>query len=396
MIKKIVDLDLAGKRVLLRVDLNVPVFEGEILDYTRIDKIVPTIEYLINAGAKIILASHFGRPKGKVEEKYSLQFLRAVLEEKFKKPIIFCPDILNVEALKVSSELKEGEILLLENLRFYSGEEANSIEFAKILASFAEFYINDAFSCSHRSHASIAKITELLPCAAGLLLDEEISNLTGYLKNALNPVIAIIGGSKVSSKLSLLKTLVNKVDYLAIGGAMANTFLYAKGYNIGKSFYEPDLIDVVKDILANNSDCKIILPSDVIVANEISNSAKAIKKELSELLNDDIILDIGNNSVLQIINLINLCKTVVCNGPLGMCEYEQFSFATTNIAKEIAKLTLEKKIVSVAGGGDIISVLNKNNLAKNFSYISTGGGAFLEWLEGRELPGIALLSKNLY
>jgi len=289
----------------------------------------------------------------------------------------------------MAENLKAGQILLLENLRFYSGETKNDSEFAKQLASLADFYVNDAFSCSHRAHASIVKIAEFLPSAAGLLLAQEIENLTRYLANPVKPMMAIIGGSKVSTKLDLLEQLANKVDYLVIGGAMANTFFKSQGYEIGASFYEPELLDKAKEILGLN--CKIILPKDIVVANKIAEDVETQIVDINKVPQDKMILDIGPASVMQINEILSFCGSVILNGPVGVFEYSPFAKGTIAIAKEVARLTQAKKLISIAGGGDIVAALSQVGLFEQFTYISTAGGAFLEWLEGKQLPGLRVL-----
>ncbi len=383
-----------NKAVLLRVDLNVPVSEGAILDDTRIDKIIPTILYLLKANAKIIITSHFGRPKDKFDNQYSIEFLSKELSKKLALEVLFCPEAIGFKAEQMAAALQAKQILLLENLRFYPGEENNDPEFAKNLAKLADFYINDAFSCSHRAHASIVSIAKILPNAAGLLLAHEIKSLEQYLSKPNKPMMAIIGGSKVSTKLDLLNNLINKVDYLVIGGAMANTFLKSQGYEIGKSLYEPDLLDTAKSILdkALASNCQIILPQDVVVAKRISEYAANLIVNIADIPLDQMILDIGPATATQVNQLLQNCKQVICNGPLGVFEYFPFSIGTTHIAREIAKLSNSKKLISIAGGGDMVAALTRSGLFDQFTYISTAGGAFLEWLEGKDLPGIKVLS----
>ena len=376
--------DYNNKRVFLRVDLNVPVSNGRILDDTRINKIIPTIKYLLDRNAKVIIASHFGRPKGEFDSKYSLEFISAELSRKIGKPVAFIKSI--------SESFPSAEIVLLENLRFYPGEAKNDAEFASQLASLADFYINDAFSCCHRAHASIVKIAEILPSAAGLLLQREIENLTAYLSSPQKPIMAIIGGSKVSTKLELLYSLIKQVDYLVIGGAMANTFLKCQNIAIGKSLYEEDLLNKASDILANAGSCKIILPQDVVVATEIAENASNCIVDIKNIPQDHLILDIGPATCGQINQILHSCKTVILNGPVGVFEYFPFSVGTVSIAREVAKLTKANQLISIAGGGDIVAALSKAGLFEQFSYISTAGGAFLEWLEGKSLPGLEALN----
>lgn len=390
--RKIDQYNYNNKRVLLRVDLNVPISNGKILDDTRINKIISTIKYLADQNAKIILVSHFGRPKSASDAQYSLKFLVEALEKKLGQSVLFSPEIIGKNTEDMSHKLKPKQILLLENIRFHAGETKNDPEFAAQLAKLADFYINDAFSCSHRAHASIAKIAEILPSCAGLLLAEEVGNLTNYLTNPQKPMMAIIGGSKVSTKLDLLNNLIHQVDYLVIGGAMANTFLKAQNHEIGTSFYEKELLETARNILSIKSKCQIILPQDVVVANEIASGIDNKIVDIKNIPKDQMILDVGPESTTHINQILKKCKTVICNGPLGVFEHFPFSVGTTCIAREIAKLTRNKKLLSVAGGGDIVAALSASGLFKEFSYISTAGGAFLEWLEGKKLPGIETLS----
>lgn len=391
-LRKITQFDYNNKKVLLRVDLNVPVVEGRILDETRINKIIPTIKYLLKQNAKIILISHFGRPKSEKDIQYSLNFLTSVLSDKLGQEIFFCQDIVGDNAEKLANNLKSKEIMLLENIRFAEGETKNDLEFAKELTKLGEFYINDAFSCSHRAHASIVGIAELLPSCAGLLLEEEITQLAKYLLPTLESTIAIVGGSKISTKIDLLNNLITKVDYLIIGGAMANTFLKAKNYEIGNSLYEEDYINVAKAILNSSGKCQIILPQDVVVADEIAINAPNHIVEASKIPKNKIVLDVGPSTCTHINQILSKCKTVICNGPLGVFEYFPFSVGTISIAREIAKLTDEKKLISIAGGGDIVAAVSAAGLFDQFTYISTAGGAFLEWLEGKTLPGLKVLT----
>lgn len=368
--------DYRNKRVLLRVDLNVPVSDGKILDDTRINKVLPTINYLLDKQAQIIIITHFGRPKSGYEDKYSVKFLTEELSKKL--------------GIEVSFNQPMEKITLLENIRFNPGETKNDLEFAQNLAKLADYYVNDAFSCCHRAHASITKITEFLPSAAGLLLQEEISNLNNYLNPIKSPAMAIIGGSKVSTKLSLLQNLVKKVDYLVIGGAMANTFLAAQNYDVGNSLVEVELIDTAREILGSKN-CQIILPQDVVIAKEIKENAEHHVVDISNILKGYMILDIGGKSIAKISELLKKCQTVIMNGPLGVFEYFPFSLGTTSVAKTIAELTQKGSLTSIAGGGDIVAALSQADLFDQFTYISTAGGAFLEWLEGKSLPGIKVL-----
>ena len=393
MMRNLNQYNYDSKRVLLRLDLNVPVFEGKILDDTRIIKIIPTIKYLLKTNAKIIIASHFGRPKGEFDSKFSLEFLAKELSKYLEQEILFCPQAIGEEAAAMVARLQPKEILLLENLRFYPGETKNDPVFAQQLANLADFYVNDAFSCSHRAHASIVKIAEILPSVAGLLLFNEIEALSKYLTAPAKPMMAIVGGSKVSTKLDLLFSLMEKVDYLCIGGAMANTFLKAKGYDIGKSFYEPDLIAIAQEIMDKAGKCQIILPQDVVVAEKIADDSVASIVDIAQVPENEMILDIGLQTINHINDILSNCKTLVWNGPLGVCEYAAFAKGTNNIAHQAAQLTKDHKLISIAGGGDIVAALSKAELFDQFTYISTAGGAFLEWLEGKELPGIMVLGE---
>ena len=388
--KYLKDLDIKNKRVFLRADLNVPLKDGKILDFTRIEKVIPTINYILSKKAKLIIASHFGRPKNGYEEKYSLKFLRLELENLLGQNVLFT-DVANV--LKVPNS--PSRIILLENIRFYPGEVANDENFARQLANMADVYVNDAFACCHRAHASIDRITSFLPSAAGFLMQEELENLNFYLESPKAPVIAIIGGSKVSTKLDLILNLVNKVDQLIIGGAMANTFLKALGKDIASSFFEPELVAKAKEILDSHSS-KILLPHDYVVATEISKDAQTRIVTRDEPLNkNEMILDIGPETIELIEKTIEKAATIIMNGPVGVFEYPPFKKGTLAIAIKVAELTQTKNITSIAGGGDIVAAINQANLFNQFSYISTAGGAFLEWLEGKTLPGIKALGNGL-
>ncbi len=389
--RKIDQYNYHNKRVFLRLDMNIPVSDGKILDDTRIRKVIPTIEFLLKQNAKIIIASHFGRPKADFEARYSLEFLANELSEILGQEVLFSPEAIGEKAEKLANSLQTKQIMLLENLRFYSGETKNDLEFATSLARLADFYINDAFSCCHRAHASIVKIAEILPSAAGLLLFQEIDNLTKYLLPAKKPIMAIIGGSKVSTKLDLLYNLINKVDYLVIAGAMANTFLKAKGIEIGASLYEEELLGTAKEILSRAGSCQIILPKDVVVAKAIADNVDHLTLDVSMVPQGQMILDIGPNTSTKINQLLKLCKTVIMNGPLGVFECFPFAAGTIAVANEIAKLTDSKNLISIAGGGDIVAALAQAKLFDRFTYISTAGGAFLEWLEGKKLPGLSVL-----
>lgn len=391
--KNINEYNYSNKRVLLRLDLNVPVTNNIILDYSRIDRIIPSIQYLLKQKAKIVIISHFGRPKSGFESKYSIEFLAKELSSKLAVPVSFCKETIGKETENLTNNMLPGEVLLLENLRFHPEEIRNDAAFASSLAKLADFYINDAFSCCHRAHSSIAKITEFLPSAAGLLLMEEIDNLSKHLLPGKKPIMAIVGGSKVSTKLNLLQNLVKQVDYLVIGGAMANTFLKAQGAEIGTSLFEEDMLDTAITIL-HTKQCKVILPQDVVIADKIEENSLNSVVNIKNIPSNKMILDIGPDTSSNICQLLKNCHTVIMNGPLGVFEFFPFSVGTLTIAREIAKLTREKRLVSIAGGGDIVAALSKGGLFPQFTYVSTAGGAFLEWLEGKKLPGIEALEKR--
>lgn len=391
------DLDVAHKTVLLRVDLNVPIRHGKVEDASRIIRLIPTFEALLKRHAKIVVMSHFGRPNGVFDRELSLAPITNALSEALGgKPIQFALDCIGESAKNAVGKLQPGDILLLENLRFHKGEETNDPEFVEALAELGDCYINDTFSCSHRTHASIVGLAKRLPSAAGLLLQEEIENVERVLENPSRPLAAIVGGGKVSTKLEVLQNLINKVDILAIGGAMANTFLKAAGYNIGKSLYEEELVEIAKTILAKAqySSCRIILPKDVVVTKKFAERAPCTILPVSQVPDDGMILDIGPDSVQEFSNQLDTVKSLVWNGPLGAFELSPFDIGTTSIARKVSALTQQGKITSVAGGGDVVAALTQAGLIDSFTYISTAGGAFLEWLEGKELPGIAVLQQK--
>ncbi len=389
-------LNLTNKTVILRADLNVPAHDGVVSDFTRIDRLIPTIDYLRSHNTKIVVISHFGRPKGKVNPDYSLSFLTTVLIDRWSCPVHFSEDCIGEDAQAQIADMGEGEVMLLENLRFHGGEESNDMAFAKELAKLGDVYVNDAFSATHRAHASIDALTTLLPSAAGLLIEEELDNLQHILKTPEQPVAAVVGGAKVSTKLSLLKNLVTQVDYLILGGGMANTFLLAKDHKIGKSLAEPDMVAEAKDIMqtANDANCKIILPKDANCAKEFKAGAESATHKSSAIPDDLMVLDIGPDSIKEVSAILSECKTVIWNGPMGAFEIKPFDKGTNELAQLVAKLTKDGKVKSVAGGGDTVAALDGTDSSKDFTYISTAGGAFLEWLEGKTLPGIAALEKN--
>jgi len=387
------DLDVAGKRVLLRADLNVPAKDGQVTDDTRIERLAPTIEALIAKGAKIVVMSHFGRPKGPDTEN-SLRMLVEPLSRAIGgKPVHFAGDCVGQEAKTVVDELKPGDVALLENLRFHPEEEKNDPGFAKQLAELGDVYVDDAFSAAHRAHASIAALAHLLPNAAGKLMQAELEALGAALEHPEHPVMALIGGSKVSTKLDLLKFIIGKVDKLAIGGAMANTFLFAQGRGVGRSLCEKEMADTARDILAaaEKRGCEIILPDDAVTADKLEAGVMTRTVGINAVPMDAMILDIGPDSVARISAALAECKTLVWNGPVGAFETKPFDRATVALAKKVAELTQAKTLLSVAGGGDTVAALGAAGVEDQLTYVSTAGGAFLEWLEGKELPGVAAL-----
>ncbi|HEX2580720.1 MAG TPA: phosphoglycerate kinase [Dongiaceae bacterium] len=380
-----------GKRALVRADLNVPIQDGKVTDMTRIDRLAPTVTALRERGAAVILMSHFGRPKGR-EEKYSLRPLVATLAQAFGAPVAWAEDCVGPIAEQAVHALRPGQVLLLENLRFHPEEEANDPAFAQQLARLGDVYVNDAFSCSHRAHASTEAIAHLLPKLPGLGMEAELFHLSRVLDQPRRPVLALIGGAKISTKLALIGNLLAKVDRLAIGGGMANTFLAAQGIAIGASLAERDMLDVARTILAQarERDCAILLPKDAIVAREFRAGAPSRQVAIDEVLPDDMILDIGPASIADLIATLDDTRSVVWNGPLGAFEISPFDAGTKAIAAEIARRSRDSELVSVAGGGDTVAALGA--YGKDFTYLSTAGGAFLEWLEGKVLPGVAALA----
>lgn len=387
--KTLDDMDLDGKRVLVRVDINVPMENGKVTDITRIARIAQTVYDIQDAGGKVILMAHYGRPKGKVVEEMSLIHIAPAVADELGVPITFADSDYR-DAVK---EMQNDEVLLLENLRFNPGEEANDMGFAKRLASLCDVYVNDAFSAAHRAHASTHAIATLRPACAGRLMAQELSALEAALGTPKRPVVAVVGGAKVSTKLDLLGNLVGKVDHLIIGGGMANTFLAAQGINVGQSLCEHDLADTARKILSKVEavGCEIILPRDIVVAREFKAGADSETVAPDACPADAMILDAGPATVAYIEEVLKNAKTLIWNGPLGAFEIEPFNAATNAAAKVAAKLTNSGKLISVAGGGDTVAALNQADAADKFTYISTAGGAFLEWMEGKELPGIAAL-----
>lgn len=387
--------DIAGKRVLVRVDLNVPVTNGEVSDTTRIERVAPTITELSDKRAKVILLAHFGRPKGKPDPRASLKPIANAVEATLDRRVYFVDDCIGEAAGEAVGEMTDGDILLLENTRFHEGEEKNDPDFARALAANGDIYVNDAFSAAHRAHASTEGVAHLLPSYAGRTMQAELEALTKGLENPARPVLAIVGGAKVSTKIDLLLNLVRKVDAVAIGGGMANTFLAARGTNVGKSLCEHDLAETAKKIMieAAGAGCAIVLPLDAVVARKFEAGAESEVVAIDAVPQDMMILDVGPKSIAAVKEWLERADTVVWNGPLGAFEIPPFDKATVAAARHAAQRTHEGLLVSIAGGGDTVSALNKAGVADAFTYVSTAGGAFLEWMEGKTLPGVAALSK---
>jgi phosphoglycerate kinase len=389
------DIDVRGKRVLLRADLNVPVKDGVVTDATRIERLAPTIEALIDKGAEVVVMSHFGRPKDGPDPALSLRPLVGSLEKVIGgRKVVFVPNCIGEDARRAVAALQSGQVALLENLRFHKGEEANSPEFARALAELGDIYVDDAFSAAHRAHASIEALARLLPAAAGKLMEAELQALTAAFENPKRPVLALVGGAKVSTKLDLLRFLISKVDLLAIGGAMANTLLLADGKEVGRSLCERDMVATAREILAlaGEYNCRVILPEDAVIAAELAPGSKAQDVAIDAVPRDAMILDIGPKTVDRLGRVLTEARTLVWNGPLGAFETPPFDRGTVAVAKKVAELTQTGKLLSVAGGGDTVAALAAAGVSDELSYVSTAGGAFLEWLEGRDLPGVAALT----
>ena len=386
------ETNLEQKKVLLRLDLNVPLDNGKITDTTRIDKILPTINFLLENKCKIIILSHIGRPKGKIVNELSLKPICEDLKRKLNQNIkLITKDIKEIVSSDLFNDQNE-RIIVLENLRFYQEEEANNYSFAKNLANLADIYINDAFSCSHRAHASIFEITKFLPSYAGLQLNLEIDALTKITSNIKKPITCIVGGSKISTKINIIKNLIPKFDNIVIVGGMANNILKYKGYNIGKSIQEVNCDPIIEEIfyLSKKTNCEIFYPEDVTVSNALNG--KPSVKELKDIFEDDIILDIGPKSIKKINSIIEKSNTILWNGPAGYFENPHFAKGSLEIVKKIVEKNITNTIYSVAGGGDTVALLNSMDAIDKFNFVSTAGGAFLEYLEGKELPGIKALN----
>ena len=388
------NIELKGKRVLLRVDFNVPLNNGSITEASRIQKVLPTIKFLIDNKAKIIIISHMGRPKGKTVTSLTLKPIAKKLSNLLGQKVLFLNEVIGSKVVEESKKISNGEVLLLENLRFYKEEESNSKHFAKELSKIGDIYVNEAFSCSHRAHASISEITNHINSFAGQQLIKEINTIKMLTEGANKPLTCIIGGSKISTKIGVLNNLIKKMNNIVIVGAMANNFIKYKKYNIGKSIFEKNTENLVENIIksANDYKCKIIIPNDVIVSKNYNSKGQL--KNLDKIDDTDIILDIGTNTIETICKIIDYSKTILWNGPVGYFEIDEFSKGTSKIAKKIYKNTKNKSLTSIAGGGDTVAAINKFNCSDGFTYISTAGGAFLELLEGKILPGIKALETN--
>ena len=386
--------DLAGKRALVRVDINVPMADGQVTDDTRLRAILPTVAKLRAGGAKVILLAHFDRPKGKRVPEMSLAPLAAPLAALIGAPVAFAGDCVGPDAKAAVDAMKDGDVLLLENTRFHAGEEKNDLDFAKALAANGDLYVNDAFSAAHRAHASTEGLAHLLPAYAGEQMRLELTALDKALGNPERPVLGIVGGSKVSTKLDLLRNLVTKLDKLAIGGGMANTFLYAQGHDVGASYCEKELAETAREIirLAGQHNCKLFLPIDIVVAEKLAPGAAARVRALGAVDEEERILDAGPETVERLCRAMANSKTLIWNGPLGVFEIPPFDKGTVTAARYAADLAKAGKLVAVAGGGDTVAALNAAGCADDFTFVSTAGGAFLEWMEGKELPGVAALA----
>ncbi|MFN3700368.1 MAG: phosphoglycerate kinase [Alphaproteobacteria bacterium] len=391
------DFALEGKTILLRADLNVPAQNRKVTDTTRIDRLKPTIDALCSAGARVLILSHFGRPEGDHNPEMSLAFLCPVLQERWGRTVRFAADCIGEPSQRLAESLQNGEIGLLENVRFHKEETKNDLEFARKLAALGDIYVNDAFSAAHRAHASTEKLAHLLPSAAGLLMEEELTALGNALETPQKPLAAIAGGSKISTKLAVLNNLVTRVDYLILGGGMANTFLAAQGANMGASLCEHDMLDEARTIMAtaDKNGCKIILPEDFVCVRDLHQDAAFEICTPAQGIPDDLrAIDIGEQTITTLCGLLEECRTVLWNGPMGVFEIKPFDNGTNALAQKAAALTKAQKILSVAGGGDTVAALENAGCLDGFSYVSSAGGAFLEWLQGESLPGVIALSRH--
>ena len=387
------DVNVAGKIVLLRADLNVPMQNGRVTDATRMERLLPTLREILATKARIVLLSHFGRPKGRPEAELSLRPVAEALGKLLGQSVAFAPDCVGPVATAAVAALQPGQVLVLENTRFHPGEEANDSAFAHQLAALGEVYVNDAFSMAHRVSASTTLVPQLLPAAAGRLMQEELEALTKALEKPERPVVALVGGSKISTKLDLLRNLIAKVDVLVLGGGMANTFMAARGISIGKSLFEPHMLGTALTIMAeaDKRGCFILLPEDVVVAEELAPGVATQIVSAQEVPEDHMIFDLGPKTIQAIKVKLAQGKTAVWNGPLGVFEVPPFDKATNEVARGLAALTKQGKILSVAGGGDTVAALANAGVTDDIGYLSTAGGAFLEWLEGKDLPGVMAL-----
>ena len=393
IIRPVEQANVDGKIVLVRADLNVPMDGSRISDTTRISRIGPTLRHLADRGARIGVMSHFGRPNGEASPACSLEPVAAALEDILGIPVGFVSDCVGENAKNAISTCGAGEAVLLENLRFHPGEEANETGFARQLAALGDIYVNDAFSCCHRAHASIEAIARLMPSFGGLSLIAELSTLDSTLRDPNRPVVALVGGAKVSSKISVLENLIPMMDAIIVGGGMANTFLLALGFSVGKSLAEPQLVDVARNIVtqAEKAGCEIVLPTDVVVADEFKAGSRHCVTAIVNVPDDGMILDIGPRAIADLTSRLEHVRTLLWNGPLGAFELDPFGKATLAVARAAGKLTQANSLTTVAGGGDTVAALNAAGVSDQFTFVSTAGGAFLEWLEGKTLPGVAAL-----
>ncbi len=388
------NLNIEGKKVLLRVDFNVPINDGTITEDSRIEKVLPTIKFLINKKAKIIIIAHLGRPKGKIVPELTLKPIAKKLSNYLNQDVVFLNESIGSLAIQNSKKIPNGKIMLLENIRFHKEEESNSVSFAKELSKIGDIYINEAFPCSHRTHASVCEITKHIDSFAGKQLLEEISAIKMLTDNAKKPTTCIVGGSKISTKSGILINLVTKMQNIVIVGAMANTFLKYKGYNIGQSIFEKNQENLIENIIqeSKKNNCNLVLPEDVITSR--NHNSKGVLKNLDQISDNDLILDIGKKTLQNIFKVIDKSKTVLWNGPAGYFEIDEFSTGSKKIANKISDNTKTKSLISIAGGGDTVAAINKFKCSNGFTYLSTAGGAFLELLEGKMLPGIKALEIN--
>ena len=389
------DLEAAGKRVLVRVDLNVPVRDGKVTDHTRIDRVLPTIRELSEKGAKVILLAHFGRPKGKRVDDMSLEPVAAAVAERLGQPVGFASDCVGKAAESAIAGMSDGDVLLLENTRFHAGEEKNDDDLADRMARLGDAFVADAFSCAHRAHVSTEGLARRLPTVAGRCMEAELTALESALGDPARPAAALVGGAKVSTKLDVLENLAGKVDLLIIGGAMANTFLLARGIEIGNSLAEREMVATAQRIMfaAEERGCEFLLPKDAVVADKLADGVESDIVGIEAVPADRMILDVGPASIAETVERLENCRTLMWNGPMGAFETPPFDRATVEIARAAARVTRAGKLNSVAGGGDTVAALNHADAAEDFSYVSTAGGAFLEWIEGKTLPGVAVLQR---